>query len=68
MSALLNAELQERGLDASDPSHNEAIVALFGADAIAILRPNDGTPVTMAAIESCLEALERLSTDTQGSR
>jgi hypothetical protein len=68
MGALLNAELQERGLNASDPSDDGAIVALFGADAIAILRPRDGTPVTMAGIESCLEALERVSTDTQGLR
>jgi hypothetical protein len=66
MHALLNAELHERGLNPSDPSDDEAVVALLGPDAIAILHPNEGTPVTTAAIESCLDALERISTDTQG--
>ena len=66
MRALLNAELHERGLNPSDQRDDEAVVALLGPDAIAILHPNDGKPVTTAAIESCLDALERISTDTQG--
>jgi hypothetical protein len=68
MSALLNAELHDRGLDPADRSDDEAVVALFGPDAIAILHPNDGTPVTTAAVESCLDALDRIRTDSQESR
>ena len=64
MAALLEAELRARGLDPADRSHDEAVGALLGPDAIAILRPNDGSPVTTASIERCLYAVERLSTET----
>jgi hypothetical protein len=63
MCALLNAELSDRGLDPGDRSD---VVALLGPDAIAILHPNDGEPVTTAAIERCLDAAERLGTGSQG--
>ena len=64
MRALLNAELNDRGLDPGDRSGDEAIIALLGPDAIAILHPSDGKPVTAAAIVRCLDAVERLGRET----
>jgi hypothetical protein len=66
MHALLNAELHDRGLDPDDPRYDEAAVALLGPDAIAILYPSDRRPVTTAAIERCLDAVERLGTQSEG--
>lgn len=66
MRALLSAELQDRGIESTDQADDEAIVALLGSDANAILRPYDESPVTTSAIERCLDAIERLSTDNRG--
>lgn len=62
MRALLVAELRVRGVDPSHQS-DESVVALLGPDALTVLQPNDNTPVTTAAIASCLDAVERLCTD-----
>jgi hypothetical protein len=62
--ALLVTELQHRGVD---PEDNDAVARLLGPDALAILQPNDGNPVTPATIERCLDAVELLGTHTQGS-
>jgi hypothetical protein len=67
MRELLTAELHHRGLDPADRT-DDAVVALVGPDALTILQPNDSNPVTTAAIARCLDALERLATETQGSR
>lgn len=66
MRALLVAELRASGVA---PAHqtDEAVVALLGPDALAVLQPNDENPVTSAVITSCLDALDRLNTDTHSS-
>lgn len=66
MRALLVAELRASGVA---PAHqtDEAVVALLGPDALAVLQPNDENPVTSAVITSCLDALDRLDTDTHSS-
>jgi hypothetical protein len=65
--ALLLGALHDRGLD---PAHlpDDDVVALLGADALPLLQQHDGLPVTSAAIARCLDVIERLGTDTQGSR
>jgi len=68
MRALLVAELHARGLDATNRAHDHAVMTLLGADALTILQPNNDTPVTTAAIERCLDAVERLGTEPQRSR
>jgi hypothetical protein len=60
---LLTAELHDRGLDPA--THADDVTALLGHDALAILQPTDDTPVTTAAIASCLDAVERLGTTTK---
>ncbi len=62
--ALLLTELQHRGLD---PEDNVVVAKLLGPDALAILQPNDGKPVTPATIERCLDAVERLGTHSKGA-
>lgn len=66
MRALLIAELDQRGLDSSEP-YDDAIT-LFGPDALAILQPHDGNPVTAASIARCLDVIERLATTTPENR
>lgn len=65
--ALLIAELSHRGLDAAERRDDDAIVALIGADAHTILRPNDDNPVTAAAIAESLDVIERLSAQPKAS-
>ncbi len=65
MRALLVAELNHRGLDPGNRLHDDAIVTLLGPDAVTILQRNDGNPVTTAAIARCLDAVERLGTETR---
>lgn len=67
MRALFVAELRVRGVD---PAHqpDEAVVALLGLDALTVLEPNDNNPVTTAAIASCLDAVERLGSETNSSQ
>lgn len=67
MRALLIVALHDRGLAPADRS-DDAVVALLGLDALTILQPNDSNPVTTAAIARCLDAVERLGTEIQGSR
>lgn len=64
MQGVLITELQPRGLDPTDRSTDEAVMALLGRDAIAILRPDERNPVTTAGIERCLGAIERLRTES----
>lgn len=64
--ALLVAELSHRGLDAANPRNDAVILALIGADAHAILRPNDDNPVTATAIAETLDVIERLSVQPKG--
>jgi hypothetical protein len=64
MRGLLIAELHDRGLDPASPSTDDAVLALLGSAAIAILRPDHSRPITTAAIESCLDAVERLATES----
>lgn len=66
MRALLVAELRVRGVDPTRHS-DEAIVALLGPDALAVLQPHDNNPVTSAVIVSCLDAVDRLNIETQPS-
>lgn len=61
--ALLLAELLAHGIDPANQT-DEAVVALLGPDALAILQPNDDTPVTTAVIMNCLDAVEHLNTNT----
>lgn len=68
MRALLVTELHAHGLDATHRTHDDAMIALLGPDAFTILQPNDDTPVTTAAIERCLDAVERLGTEPPRSR
>lgn len=65
MRALLVAELRARGINPANRFDDDAVVALLGPDAITILQPDDGTPVTTAAIARCLDRIERLGTDTK---
>ena len=67
MRALLLAELRAHGVDPAHQTDSEAVVALLGPDALAVLQPNDDTPVTSAMITSCLDAVERLATETSSS-
>jgi hypothetical protein len=62
--ALLVAELRTRNID---PEDNVAVMKLLGPDALAILQPQDNAPVTPAAIERCLDAVEQLGTHSKGS-
>lgn len=64
--ALLLAELLAHGIDPANQT-DEAVVALLGPDALALLQPNDDTPVTTAVIMNCLDAVERLNTNTTAS-
>lgn len=66
MRAILVAELRAHGVDPSRQT-DEAVVALLGPDAIAVLQPNDDTPVTSAVITSCLDAVALLATETSSS-
>jgi len=68
LRALLVAELRARGLDATDRTHDQAVVALLGPDAFTILQPNNDTPITAAAITRCLDAVEQLGPEPHGSR
>lgn len=68
LRALLVSELHARGLDATDRTHDHAVVALLGADAFSILQPNYDPRVTSAAIERCLDAVEQLGPEPHGSR
>lgn len=65
--ALLVAELKQRGLDAANRRDDNAILALIGANAHYILRPNDDNPVTAAAIAESLDVIERLRAQPKGS-
>ena len=65
--ALLVAELSHRGLDAAKRRDDDAILALIGADAHTVLRPNDDNPVTAAAIAESLDVIERLDAQPKGS-
>ncbi len=77
MRALLSAERHDHTLDntighvfdrALDPvDRSAAVFARFGPDALTILQPNDGPPVTTAAIARCLDVIERLDTETRRS-
>lgn len=67
MRALLAGELRARGLDATR-LQDEALVALLGADALAVFQPNDDNPLTTTAIENCLDAVERLTTEPLPSK
>jgi hypothetical protein len=64
---LLLGVLRDRG---HDPAHlpDDDVVALLGADALTVLQQQDGLSVTSAAIARCLDAIERLDTDTRTSR
>ncbi len=66
MRALMVAELYARGLDASEPY--EDAVAMFGADARAMLEPHPNSPVSSATIARCLDAIERLASTTPISK
>jgi hypothetical protein len=67
LRTLLVNELQARGLDPAKPTDEDAVVALLGPDALTILQPHDANPVTTAAITRCLDAVERLGTESPRS-
>ncbi len=67
MRTLLVTELQARGLNPAKATDEDAVVALLGPDALTILQPHDTNPVTTAAITRCLDAVERLGTDSPKS-
>lgn len=59
MRALLIVALRDRGLDASRDV--EQIAATLGTDALTILQPDQGEPITSAMITRTLSAIERLA-------
>ncbi|WP_337171770.1 hypothetical protein [Gemmatimonas aurantiaca] len=67
MRALLVAELRARGVDPVVGPH-DAVVALLGSDALSVLDPNDDNPLTTTAIVNCLDAVERLHTESLPSQ
>ncbi len=67
MRAILVGALHRRGLDPANRSHDVAILALLGTDAVTILQPTEDNPVTSASIARCLDTIERLDNQTQGS-
>lgn len=67
MRALLVAELRTRGVDPA-VGPDDAVVTLLGSDALTILDPNDDNPVTTTAIVNCLDAVERLQTESLPSQ
>lgn len=67
MRALLVAELRVRGIDPAK-SPEESVTALLGRDALAVLQPNDDTPVTTVVIANCLDAVDRLTADSLPSQ
>lgn len=68
LRALLVTELQTHGLDPAKATDEDAVVALLGPDALTILQPHDANPVTTAAITRCLDAVERLGTESPRSQ
>lgn len=66
MRALVLAELRAHGVAPADQT-DEAVVALLGRDALTVLQPDDDNPVTSAVIASCLDAVDRLPTETSSS-
>jgi hypothetical protein len=68
MRALLVTELLARGLNAAAQTDEDAVVALLGPDVLTILQPHDANPVTTAAITRCLDAVERLGTESPRSQ
>ncbi len=68
MRALLVTELQIRGLDPAKATDEDAVVALLGRDVLTILQPHDANPVTTDTITRCLDAVERLGTESPRSQ
>lgn len=65
LRALLAAELDDRGIDPA-ASPGDAL-ALLGPEALAVLQPRDGHPVTSAAIARCLDAIDRVAHSNPGN-
>lgn len=68
MRTLLIAELHNRGVYPAGQAEEDAMVALFGPDALIILHTSDDNPVTAAVIARCLDAVERLGPNSSMTR
>lgn len=64
MRTLLVAELRPRRLDPANRAHDDAVVALLGPDALAMLQPHDSNLITTNTIARCLDAVDRLDPES----